>query len=327
VAIQQNARSEGLGLGAGLEMIQFVVTKALRALFTIWLVVSFVFVVLRVSGDPTLILLPVDTAPAIVELYAQKWGVDRPIWEQYFTYVERLLVGDFGQSFFDGRDALPLVIERVPLTLQLGLMALAITLLFGISLGVLAAIYRSSVLDRAVMAVSVMAYGLPNFFLGILLILLFSLELRWLPSAGAGTWKHLLMPAFTLGLSSAGIIARFTRSAMLEVLRQSYMRTARAKGLRWWQQLAWHAIPNAAIPIVTILGFQIGWIIGGAFVVETVFAWPGIGRLFIQSAGVRDFSVVQTIILLISFSVILTNLSIDLAYGWIDPRIRRSTGS
>ncbi len=305
-------------------MVQYLVTKAGRALFTIWLVVSFVFVVLRVSGDPTRILLPEDTPPEIVSQYAQKWGIDRPIWEQYFTYVERLLQGDFGRSFFDGRDALQLVMERVPLTLELGLAALAITIGFGLTFGVLAALHRTTMLDRAIMAVSVVAYGLPNYFLGILLILLFALELRWLPTAGAGTWKHLLMPAATLGLSSAGIIARFTRSAMLEVLRQSYMRTARAKGLPWWQQIAWHAVPNAAIPIVTILGFQVGWIIGGAFVVETVFAWPGIGRLFIQSAGVRDFSVVQTIVLLISVSVILTNLSIDLAYGWIDPRIRRS---
>jgi peptide/nickel transport system permease protein len=305
-------------------MIQYFVTKAVRSLFTIWLVVSFVFVVLRLSGDPTRILLPEDTPPAIVELYAQKWGLDRPIWEQYVTYIERILQGDFGRSFFDGRDALQMVMERVPLTLHLGLVALAITLVFGLTFGILAAIYRSSALDRTIMAVSVVAYGLPNYFLGILLILFFSLEMRWLPSAGAGTWKHILMPAVTLGLSSAAIIARFTRSAMLEVLRQSYMRTARAKGLRWWQQLAWHAIPNAAIPVVTILGFQVGWIIGGAFVVETVFAWPGIGRLFIQSTGVRDFSVVQTIVLLISVSVILTNLTIDLAYGWIDPRIRRS---
>lgn len=304
-------------------MLQYVATKTMRALFTVWLVVSFVFVVLRISGDPTRILLPEDTPPAIVELYAQKWGIDRPIWEQYVTYVERLLLGDLGRSFFDGRDALQLVVERVPLTLQLGLAALAITIVFGLSFGILAALYRSSALDRSIMAVSVVAYGLPNYFLGILLILLFSLELRWLPSAGAGSWRHLIMPAATLGLSSAGIIARFTRSAMLEVLRQSYMRTARAKGLRWWQQIAWHAIPNAAIPVVTILGFQVGWIIGGAFVVETVFAWPGIGRLFIQSAGVRDFSVVQTIVILISVSVIATNLAIDLAYGWIDPRIRR----
>jgi peptide/nickel transport system permease protein len=308
-------------------MLQYIATKTMRALFTIGLVVSFVFVVLRVSGDPTRILLPEDTPPAIVALYAQKWGIDRPIWEQYITYVERLLLGDLGRSFFDGRDALQLVVERVPMTLQLGLAALAITVVFGLSFGVLAALYRGTVLDRAVMAVSVVAYGLPNYFLGILLILFFSLELRWLPSSGAGTWKHLLMPAATLGLSSAGIIARFTRSAMLEVLRQSYMRTARAKGLRWWQQIAWHALPNAAIPVVTILGFQVGWIIGGAFVVETVFAWPGVGRLFIQSAGVRDFSVVQTIVILISISVIATNLAIDLAYGWIDPRIRRSNKS
>ena len=308
-------------------MLQYIATKTMRALFTIGLVVSFVFVVLRVSGDPTRILLPEDTPPAIVALYAQKWGIDRPIWEQYITYVEHLLLGDLGRSFFDGRDALQLVVERVPMTLQLGLAALAITVVFGLSFGVLAALYRGTVLDRAVMAVSVVAYGLPNYFLGILLILFFSLELRWLPSSGAGTWKHLLMPAATLGLSSAGIIARFTRSAMLEVLRQSYMRTARAKGLRWWQQIAWHALPNAAIPVVTILGFQVGWIIGGAFVVETVFAWPGVGRLFIQSAGVRDFSVVQTIVILISISVIATNLAIDLAYGWIDPRIRRSNKS
>lgn len=303
-------------------MLQYIATKAVRALFTIALVVSFVFVVLRVSGDPTRILLPEDTPPAIVELYAQKWGIDRPIWEQYITYVERLLSGDLGRSFFDGRDALQLVVERVPMTLQLGLAALAITIVFGLSFGVLAALYRGTALDRAVMAVSVVAYGLPNYFLGILLILFFSLELRWLPSSGAGTWQHLLMPAATLGLSSAGIIARFTRSAMLEVLRQSYMRTARAKGLRWWQQIAWHALPNAAIPVVTILGFQVGWIIGGAFVVETVFAWPGIGRLTYEAVIYRDFPLLQAVIILKSILILTINLGVDILYAYVDPRIR-----
>jgi peptide/nickel transport system permease protein len=171
------------------------------------------------------------------------------------------------------------------------------------------------------MTVAVASFSMPSYFLALLLILLFSLELRWLPTAGASTWQHLILPATTLGLTLSGSIARFTRSAMLEVLRQSYMRTARAKGAPRWRQIAWHALPNAAIPTVTVIGFQLGWLIGGSVVIETVFAWPGAGRLFITAVGVRDFAVVQMFILMVASTVILANLLVDILYGFLDPRI------
>ena len=166
----------------------------------------------------------------------------------------------------------------------------------GVSLGAIAALKRGTFWDRGIMTAAVASFSMPSYFLALLLVLLFSLKLRWLPTAGAETWKHLILPATTLGLTLSGSIARFTRSAMLEVLRQSYMRTARAKGAPKWRQIAWHALPNAAIPTVTVIGFQLGWLIGGSVVIETVFAWPGAGRLFITSIGVRDFAVVQMFI-------------------------------
>ena len=303
-------------------MLEFVFMKLLRAVATLWIVVTFVFVILRASGDPTYVLLPDDTPQYIIDIYRERWGIDRPIWEQYFTYMRSLLQGDFGVSFFDFRPALELVMERVPKTLQLGLVAYAGGAAIGVTLGVIAALNRSTFVDRFTMAVAVFGYSMPNFFFGLLMIILFSLQLRWLPPSGSETWKHMVMPAITLGLAAASQIARFTRSSVLEVLRQSYMRTARAKGASWPRRIRWHALPNAAIPVLTVLGFQFGLMIAGTVVIETVFAWPGMGRLFYQAVNARDYAVVQTIILLIAASIILINLLVDLAYAVLDPRVR-----
>ncbi len=307
-------------------MVGFISLKLLRAIATLWIVVTFVFVILRASGDPTYVLLPDDTPQYIIDIYRERWGIDRPLWEQYFTYIGSLLQGDFGVSFFDFRPALDLVLERVPKTLQLGLVAYAGGAIIGVTLGVVAALNRNTFIDRATMAVAVFGYSMPNFFFGLLLIIIFSLQLRWLPPSGSDTWQHMIMPAVTLGLAAASQIARFTRSSVLEVLRQSYMRTARAKGSSWPRRIRWHALPNAAIPTVTVLGFQFGLMIAGTVVIETVFAWPGMGRLFYQAVNARDYAVVQTIILLIAASIILINLLVDMLYAVLDPRVRL-TGS
>jgi peptide/nickel transport system permease protein len=187
---------------------------------------------------------------------------------------------------------------------------------------VLAALKRGSAIDRFAMTFAVLGYSLPNFFLGILLILVFSLQLRWLPSSGSETLWHLVMPALTLGTAHAGGIARFTRSAMLEVLNRNYMRAAKAKGVPRQRRLYRHALPNAAIPVVTHLGFRIGHLVAGAIIVETVFAWPGVGRLMISAVAARDLAVVQALVLMTALAMITANLVVDLAYGWIDPRIR-----
>jgi peptide/nickel transport system permease protein len=303
--------------------VQFVAARLFRSLITLWLVVTFVFILLRSAGDPLLILLPNDTDPAVVETYRERWGLDRPLPVQYAYYLASVARGDLGRSFRDGRSAVDVVAERIPNTLELGAAALGFGSLVGISAGVLAALRRNTWIDRVLMLLSVMGYSLPTFFLGILLILLFSLTLRWLPSSGAGTLSHLILPTLTLGSWIAASLARFTRSAVLDVLGQPYMRTSRAKGLPRLAQIFRHALPNAAIPIVTLLGLTISHLIAGAVVIETVFAWPGVGRLTVTAVASRELAIVQTIVLLIAVSMVTTNFAVDLLYGWLDPRTRK----
>jgi len=302
--------------------MRWALIKTLRAALTLWLVVTFVFFVLRLSGDPTYMLLPDDIDEATRDFYRELWGLDHPLMVQYWNYLGALMQGDFGISFRNNLDAFQLVWERVPKTALLMGTALLISLAIGIPLGVIAAYYRDSWLDRLVMTVSFFGFSMPNFFLGILLILVFSLNLRVLPSSGSGTLAHLIMPAATLGISFAAQFARYTRSAMIDVLSKPYMRTARSKGAGPARRVNLHALPNAAIPVVTILGFKIGDMLGGAVVTETVFAWPGIGRLLTNAVATRDLAVVQCIMVLLAITMVLANTLTDLIYGWLDPRVR-----
>ncbi|MEQ9332028.1 ABC transporter permease [Thalassobaculum sp.] len=302
--------------------LRFVVVKALRAVLTLWLVVTFVFVVLRVTGDPTEQLLPDDIDPGIREYYRAAWGLDRPLWEQYLKYFQAAFHGDFGISFRNGLPAAELIWQRIPKTLELGIATFVTALAMGIPLGVFAALNRDRWLDRLTMSFAVFGFSMPNFFLGILLILLFALHLRVLPSSGYGTVGHLVMPVITLATAFAGAIARFTRSAMLEVLTRDYLRTAEAAGAGLSRRVWRHALPNAAIPIVTIVGFSLGGMIGGAVITENVFAWPGVGRLLTSAVADRDLSIVQGIVVLVAVTMVLANLAVNLAYGWLDPRVR-----
>ncbi|MEE9250585.1 MAG: ABC transporter permease [Alphaproteobacteria bacterium] len=305
--------------------LRFVATKVLRAVITLWMVVTFIFVILRVSGDPTDVLIGDDADPEVIAYYQEKWGLDRPIHEQYVLYFVSVFAGDLGQSFKDDRDAVEVVAERIPATLRLGFAAFIFGVCFGIPLGIYAALHRNSLADRLTMSVAVFGYAIPNFFLGILLILLFSMVLRVLPSSGSETMWHMIMPVITLGTAGGGALARFSRSAMLEVMNQPYMRTSRAKGVPRLRRIVWHAIPNAAIPVVTVLGFKIGGLISGSLVTESVFAWPGVGRLLVTSVAARDLAIVQTLVMLVALTMVLANLTIDLLYGWLDPRIRVSS--
>ncbi len=300
----------------------FVLAKLGRAVFTLWLVVTFVFVVLRLTGDPVQQLLPDDMDPSTIAYYRALWGLDQPLVVQYVKYWTAMAQGDFGISFRNGEDAFDMVLARVPKTLLLMLVSFAAALLVGIPAGIWAAIRRDTWIDRTVMGLSVLGFALPNFFLGILMILVFSMQLRWLPSSGSDTWAHLVMPAFALGTAFAGSVARFARSAMLDVIGKDYIRTAAAKGAEVGRRVWYHALPNAAIPIVTIIGFKLGGIIGGAVVTENVFAWPGVGRLLTNSVANRDLAVVQCIVLLITVTMVTANFLVDLAYGWLDPRVR-----
>lgn len=301
--------------------LQFVLVKLIRGLLTMLLAVTFVFVVLRLSGDPVTMMLPDDTPPAIIAEYRAMWGLDRSLPEQYLRYILSAAQGDLGYSFRDDRPALAVVLERVPMTLLLGLSGFAITVVIGLFAGIAAALKRGTGVDHAAMAFSIFGHSMPNFFLAILMILLFSMTLRVLPSSGGSTWWHLILPAVTLGIINAGTVARFTRSSMLEVLHQPYMRTARAKGLRLTRRVMSHAIPNAAIPVVTILGLRLGALVAGAIVIESVFAWPGIGLMLVNAVSQRDLPVVQTIVLLVALTMVVTNFIVDIAYGWLDPRI------
>lgn len=301
--------------------LQFLVTKLFRGALTLLLAVTFVFIVLRASGDPAQIMMSDEASPDAIAAFRERWGLDKSMFEQYLTYLGAMLQGDFGNSFRDGRPALEVIAERVPVTLQLGLAALLITLAVGIPAGVMAALKRGTWVDQATMSFTILGHSIPNFFLGILLILLFSMTLRWLPSSGTGSFWHLLMPAITLGTAAAATVARFTRSSMLDVLHQPFMRTAKAKGIPHERRVLRHAIPNAAIPVVTVVGMRIGGLIGGAVTIETVFAWPGVGMLLVNAVNQRDLAVVQGVVLLIAFTMVAVNLIVDLAYGWLDPRI------
>ena len=303
-------------------MIRFFLLRLGRALLTITLVVTFAFVVLRLSGDPAMLILNVDAPAEAIAAFRQAWGLDRPLWVQYLSYVGNILQGDLGQSMRDGRPAAALVWERVPATLALTVPALLIKVGVGIPAGVQAALHRGSLTDRLVMAAAVAGFTIPSFVLGLVLVLVFAVRLGWLPSGGQDSPLSAVLPVVTLGVGGAAVLARFTRSAMLEVLDQPYIRTALAKGVPWRAVVRGHALPNAAIPTVTIVGFMVGSLIAGAVVVESVFSWPGVGRLLVVAVSNRDLAVVQCILLLVAATMVGANLLVDLAYGLLDPRLR-----
>lgn len=302
--------------------IGFVAQKTSRALLTVFFIVTLVFIVLRLAGDPATVLLGPEATVEMTNDLSIKLGLDQPIWHQYSIYLSNVLRGDLGVSFLYNRDAMALVVESVPATLLLSASALALALLIGVPLGVLAASNRGGKLDRAAMMFAVFGYCVPNFFLAVILMLILSIHWSLLPTSGGSSLAHLVMPTITLGTSSAAVIARFTRSAMLETLGSRYMQAAESRNLRTMRLMVHHAFPNAAIPVVTVIGFMIGGMVGGSIITETVFAWPGIGRLFVSSVANRDIPVVQVIVLLSGVAMVATNLMIDILYGWLDPRIR-----
>lgn len=303
-------------------MAGFIAIRLARALLTIGMVVTFAFVVLRASGDPARAMLSPETPAAAVDAFRKAWGLDAPVWVQYARYVLAIVHGDLGQSMRDGRSAITVVAERIPVTLMLTGPALALNLLLGIPAGIYAALRRGSLTDRLVMAFAVAGFTVPSFVLGLVLVLAFAVELPWFPSGGAGSLRQLVLPVVTLGLGGAAVLARFTRSAMLEVLGQSYVRTASAKGVPWRGVVTGHALPNAAIPVLTIVGFMVGNLIAGTVLVESVFSWPGVGSLLVVSVMSRDLAVVQCILLVVAAAMIVTNVAVDLLYGVLDPRLR-----
>ncbi|WP_117194738.1 ABC transporter permease [Rhizobium terrae] len=305
-------------------MLRFFLIRAFRAFMTIVLVVTFAFVVLRMSGDPALIIMGPEAPPEAIVAFRKAWGLDQPIWIQYLSYFTAIMGGDLGISMRDGQSAISLVLDRIPATLQLTVPALILKLAIGIPAGVYAALHRDSAADRGVMAGAVVGFTMPSFVFGLILVLVFSVTWGVLPSGGQDTWMHAILPIATMSIGGAGILARFSRSAMIEILGQPYMRTASAKGLPWRRVIWEHAFPNAAIPIVTITGFMVGTLIAGAVVVESLFSWPGIGRLLVVSVANRDLAVVQCILLMVAATMVISNFVVDILYGYLDPRLRNN---
>ena len=306
--------------------VKYFLVKTLRAFITTFLLVVFVFFVLRITGDPAQAMLPDDATEEDYIEFRQMWGLDKPLMEQFWIYCKNFIHGDFGQSYKDGRDVFEVISQRLPKSVWLMGMSIIFSIVVGLPLGIYAALHRNSFGDRFVMGAAVFGFSMPNFFLGIMFILIFSMKLHWLPSAGSDTWIHLLLPMITIGMTRMGSYARYTRSAMLNVLSKPYIITAKAKGANRNRMVYLHALPNAAIPIVTVIGTSIGHMVGGSVVIENVFAWPGVGRLLVSSVAVRDLPVVQAIVIIMGLAMVLANLLVDFTYGLLDPRIRVTAG-
>ena len=302
-------------------MRSYIARRLFHTLFVLLGVATIAFALLRLSGDPVALIMPLDATDADIARVRTAFGYDRPVLVQYGDFLARAVRGDFGTSIRHQQPALELVLGRMPATVQLMAAALFVALAIALPLGVFSALYPNSPIDRLGVVMALVGQAIPNFFLGIVLILFFSVQWGMLPSSGRGGIEHLVLPALTLGTASAAFINRLLRSSLREVLTTDYVRTARAKGRSRGAIVVHHALRNAAIPVLTVLGLQIVQLVGGAIVTETVFAYPGAGLLLVQSLANRDIPVVQAFVVVIAVVVAVVNLVVDLLYGWVDPRI------
>ena len=334
-------------------MFKFVLRRLLQAIPVLFGIITIVFFVMRVfAQDPVALLLgEAATGPAVAELRAHL-GLDQPVVVQYFKFMQQVFTGDFGVSLHTKLPVLPEILKRLPATFELGLFALVISTFIGISVGIISAVFQNTVLDRVIVLLGLVGASLPVFWLGLMLIQLFSVNLGWLPISGrvpvameirnitgflmldslltgdftgfVTSLRHIILPATCLGVVSAAGLARLTRSTMLEVVRQDYIRTARSKGLKEKTVILKHALKNASIPIVTALGMQLGGIVGGAVLTETIFSWPGVGTYMVIGINQSDFAVVQAGAVVLAVSFVLANMLVDILYGYLDPKIRHS---
>ena len=302
----------------------FLAYRLVRTLIALWLVSTVVFVVMRLSGDPVPLLLPPDAPTAEIFRVRHDLGLDRPLFVQYAVFLRNVVHGDFGRSIHFRQPAMAVALAYLPATFELGAAAFLIAVVFALPIGIFSAVRRNSPLDHGAMGFALIGQSAPTFFIGVLLILVCSLRLNLFPTSGRGGLAHLVLPAVTLGAYTMASIARITRSAMLEVLRTEFVRTARAKGLAEAAVVLKHTLKNASLPIVTITGLQLGTLLGGAIVTETVFAWPGMGRLAVESIYNRDYPVVQSAVFIAAVLFVAINFSLDILYGVLDPRIREA---
>lgn len=303
-------------------MAAFILSRVLYAIVVVFGVSVAVFFLVRMGGDPTSLFLPPDAPVAEIERFRQLMGFDRPLPEQYLAFLGKALQGDFGMSLRYNEPAMGLVLDRASATLALSGSALLLSILIAVPLGILAAAFRGTIIDRISLVLSLVGQSFPAFWLAIMLILLFSETFRILPPSGRGSWENLVMPSIVLATYSTAIITRLLRSSMIEVLQADYIRTARGKGLSEWRIVMKHGLRNAAIPTITVIGLQVGALLGGAVITEEVFAYPGIGRLAIQAIANRDFTVVQAFVIVMAVTIVTINLLVDLSYGLLDPRMR-----
>lgn len=302
----------------------YVAQRLVQGVLVLLGVTTIVFALTFLSGDPAATLAPLDTTPEEREIFRRNMGLDRPVPVQYADFLARAVQGDFGLSYRHREPAMGVVIERLPATLRLAGAAVLFAVILSLPLGMLAAMYHDRWIDTLSRLVALLGQSAPTFLLGMVLILVFAVGLRWLPSSGGDGWQSLLMPAVSVGAFSAAVLARLLRSSLLEVLGQDYIRTAYAKGLRARTVLVTHALRNAALPYATILGLQVGFLLSGAIVAETIFAYPGMGRLAVQAIATKDVPVIQAFVTVAAVVVIVTNLLVDIAYTRLDPRIRLS---
>ncbi len=303
-------------------MTGFAIKRILKGVFIVWCIWTIVFFLVRLTGDLTDWLVEDGTSTTYVEQLRQQLHVDEPLHIQYIESIKDLLSGNLGYSRQYKKDVVLLYKERLPQTLKLALPSLLLGAVFGVTLGTVAAIHHDSFADKTVRIVTVVFHTLPNFCLGILMILFFSLTLRWFPSAGSGSWKSYIMPMLTLASGPTATIARLTRNSLVNTMTNEYIDGARMKGVKEIDVIIRHGLRNSLAPVVTRIGMQIGTIIGGSAVVENVFSWPGMGQLLVTAAKNRDFQVVQLGVLIIASTVTIAHILIDLSHGWLDPRVR-----
>ena len=303
-------------------MSVYVARRLAQALIVLLGISVVVFVILHLTGDPTLLMLPPDVSAEEVARFRKAMGFDDPLPVQYWRFLRGVLHGNFGNSLRHDEPALGLVFERMPATLELTAVGLGIALLLAIPAGIVSAVFRNSALDYVSTVVALTGQAMPTFWLGIMLILVFAVGFQVLPSSGRGGLANLILPAVTVGLFTAARTMRLTRSALLEVLGQDYVRTARAKGVAERGVVWKHALRNASIPVITIVGLELGTLLGGAVITETIFAWPGVGRLSVQAIYNRDYPLVQASVFVLASTFVLVNLAVDLVYTYLDPRIR-----
>lgn len=305
-------------------MGRYFARRAVHSIFILIGVSLVTFLLVHMTGDPVTLFLPLDASPEAVRAMRTALGFDRPLYQQYASFLQGAVSGDFGTSLRHREGALNLVLGRLPATMQLTFVAMGVAVVVAVPLGVVAATHKDSAASLAASLLGLLGQSMPTFWLGIMMILLFSVSLRWLPASGRGSLVHLIMPALAIGTYSMAMVMRLMRSTMIEVLSLDFVRTARAKGLSEQVVVYKHGLRNALIPVVTVVGLQFGTLLGGAVITETVFAWPGLGRFLIQGLNNRDMPVVQAAVFVMALMIVSVNLLTDMVYSYLDPTVRFS---